>query len=66
MNKIIVVGVSGTRLDDEQRRTLAGCTAIVTSGRYRHLAEAVGCEILPITPVRDALAGIAARLAGQG
>lgn len=66
MNRIIVAGVLGVGLDDEQRRALAGCTVIFASGRYRHLAEAVGCEVLPITPVRDALAGIAARLADQG
>ncbi len=66
MSKIIIAGVSGVGLNDEQRRALAGCTAIVASGRYRHLAEAAGCEVLPIAPVRDALAGIAARLAGQG
>ncbi len=66
MNKIIIAGVSGVDLNDEQRRALASCTAIVASTRYRHLAEAAGCEILPIAPLRDALAGIAARLAGQG
>ncbi len=62
MSKIIIAGVSGARLDDEQRQALTACTVVVASTRYRHLAEALGCEVLPIAPVRDALDGIAARL----
>ena len=65
MSEIFVIGVSGSGISGAQRQILARCRTIVASSRYRHLAEGLAAELIPIAPVKKALAAIRERL-GSG
>ncbi len=62
MSEIRVIGIGSGGLDAAQKHLLDGCHAVVVSTRYRHLAEGVNAEILPIAPVRKMLDNLAAVL----
>ncbi|MCF6290894.1 MAG: precorrin-6y C5,15-methyltransferase (decarboxylating) subunit CbiE [Desulfobacterales bacterium] len=62
MSKIIVAGVSAFGIGKQEQRLLSGCCCIVAADRYRPLALELTAEVLPVAPLKQALAAIEARL----
>ncbi len=58
MFKIYVIGVSGTTVSAKQRSYLAQCQSFVVSTRFRPFLDDISGEIVPITPLQEALQSI--------
>ncbi|MFZ5775830.1 MAG: precorrin-6y C5,15-methyltransferase (decarboxylating) subunit CbiE [Thermodesulfobacteriota bacterium] len=64
MFEVQLVGIApGSVLSGEQRALVVRCGCVVASSRHRPLVEGLGVEVLPITPLEQALAAVAERLA---
>ena len=66
MYKLYLVGVGASEslygMDEHRSGILKDCGCIITSGRYRPLVRHCMAEVLPISPVKDAVAAIRNRL----
>jgi precorrin-6Y C5,15-methyltransferase (decarboxylating) len=58
MSKIIIIGVDRLGLTDEQQTLLASCRVVFATERFRPLLIGSRCEVLPITPLSEALTTI--------
>ncbi|MDF1613352.1 precorrin-6y C5,15-methyltransferase (decarboxylating) subunit CbiE [Desulfurivibrio dismutans] len=59
---IIVIGVGDDGLSDRQRRALAGCRCLIAGERLRPLAAGLDIPVVPVTPLKRALAAIGEHL----
>lgn len=59
---IIVIGVGDDGLSDRQHRALAGCRCLVAGERLRPLAAGLNIPVVPVTPLKRALAAIGEHL----
>lgn len=59
---IIVIGVGDDGLSDRQRQALAGCRCLIAGERLRPLAAGLDIPVVPVTPLKRALAAIGEHL----
>lgn len=66
MSKVFLIGVPpGDQLGAAERHLVSACGCVVASERYRNLAAVLHYDLLPITPIQEALTTIEERLASM-
>lgn len=60
--EILLFGISGSRLEPEQRQRIEGCGAVVASKRHHELLAGLGIHWIAISPVEDMIFELAVAL----
>jgi precorrin-6Y C5,15-methyltransferase (decarboxylating) len=60
--KILLVGISGGRLDPELRQRLEGCGVVAASQRHQELLAGLNIRRVPVTPVEEMIFELAVTL----
>ena len=62
MSEILIFGVCGDKLPEEQRKFIQGCCAVVVSKRHHPLLETIDVHKISIAPVKEMVYSLAVAL----